>query len=75
MMQYSAVEKFKSTFLELTGNSWADRKNFKKVPGKKVLLDISYGQVSMVAYLKFVLMWNCVRFVQTKFNHFRYLPM
>ena len=40
-----AVEAFKILYLEKTGNSWKERKNFVKKPGCLYPLDIDYGQV------------------------------
>ncbi|KAK6618637.1 hypothetical protein RUM43_013028 [Polyplax serrata] len=39
------IQLFKESFEEQTGNEWDNRKNFKKVPGKKIMHDVEYKQV------------------------------
>ncbi|XP_064621580.1 poly [ADP-ribose] polymerase 1-like [Lineus longissimus] len=40
----SAMQHFKSIYLEKTGNEWANRKDFEKIPNKFYPLEIDYGQ-------------------------------
>lgn len=47
MSRQEAIYQFKSLFEERTANSWDNRKNFVKVPGKMVMVDISYEDVGI----------------------------
>lgn len=40
-----AIESFVAVYEEKTGNTWKDRHNFVKQPGKLYPLDIDYGDV------------------------------
>ncbi|NP_001191521.1 poly-(ADP-ribose) polymerase I [Aplysia californica] len=40
----SVIRNFKEMYGEKTGNDWADRKNFQKIPNKFYPLEIDYGQ-------------------------------
>lgn len=46
-----AKKEFKFYYEDQTGNSWKNRKEFIKMPGKKIPVDIDYGQVIRVLNL------------------------
>ena len=41
----AAIDEFVGLYEEKTGNTWKNRKNFVKHPGKLYPLDIDYGDV------------------------------
>lgn len=42
---HDAKKEFKFYYEDQTGNMWKNRKEFVKMPGKKVPVDTDYGQV------------------------------
>ena len=47
-----ALDQFINLYEEKTGNTWKNRKDFVKLPGKLYPLDIDYGEVLLIFYIK-----------------------
>lgn len=48
---HDAKQEFESCYEDQTGNTWKNRNNFIKMPGKKVPVDTDYGEVVISFYL------------------------